>query len=294
MNEKLINKTQFLNASIVIPTLGRLNQTIKLSRVLLKLEPHPLEIIIVFQDKNEHEAFKILKISEIIKPILILQKSAVRARNAGMSVAVGEYIAFLDDDCIPTEPNWLAKITEPLVNPRIGLVTGSVQGWEGISGKLPFVNKAFLLIPIILEPTGNPECETSNYCSSVAGGNFAVRRSDFVLLGGFNENFDSPSLYEEIELSLRMKKRFGKKIWYESSASVSHSQSKTGGMRAITPEFSQEFVIGQRIKLFNELNQNRTITFVRIYTFLLFHKIYKVLKKLSSIYYKNKSNYDIY
>ena len=89
-----------------------------------------------------------------------------------------------------------------------------------------------------------------------------------------------------------MKKRFGKKIWYETSASVSHSQSKTGGMRAIIPEFSQEFVIGQRIKLFNELNQNKTITFVRIYIFLSFRKIYKVLKKLSLIYSKKKSNYD--
>ena len=43
-----------INASIIIPTLGRIDTIVELSKSLLLLKPSPLEILIIFQDKAEY------------------------------------------------------------------------------------------------------------------------------------------------------------------------------------------------------------------------------------------------
>ena len=269
-----------INVSIIIPTLGRLDSIVELSKYLLELKPSPIEILIIFQDKVEHERFLEKNNSSLIRPVLISGKSAVSARNEGIRIAKGKFLAFLDDDCKPINSNWLSQITAPLNNPEISLVTGSVFGWEEASGKSNFINRAFLLLPIILEPIGNPESNKSGYCHTVAGGNFAARRSELELVGGFNENFESPSLYEEIELSLKIKRKMGKSIWYESSASVHHNQVKSGGMRYENMSFSEEFVIAQRKKLFYEIFDTRFNIWLRLLIYRIFRLIVKFSKKL--------------
>jgi glycosyltransferase involved in cell wall biosynthesis len=275
----MINKDS-INASIIIPTLGRLETIVELSKHLLVLKPSPIEILIIFQDKVEYEQFLVINVPSIVRPILISKKSAVSARNEGIRIAKGKFLAFLDDDCKPINSNWLSQITDPLNNPKISLSTGSVFGWEAASGNINFINRAFLLLPIIFEPIGNPESNKSGYCHTVAGGNFAARRSELDAIGGFNENFESPSLYEEIELSLKIRRKMGKSIWYESEASVYHNQVKSGGMRQANLSFSEDFVITQRKKLFNEVFKNRFNIWIRLSIYRIFRLIVKFPKKL--------------
>ena len=275
-----IKDQKVLNASVIIPTLGRLEKVTKLCQNLLDLAPLPIEILVIFQEPDEYESFKREDFPPVIKPIIIKEKSAVKARNTGINNAQGKFLVFLDDDCTPVKVNWLERILQPLIDPKICLVTGAVVGWGGISGKLPFIRRAFLLIPIILEPIGNPESKISGYCHTVAGGNFAARSIDLKNIGGFDESFDSPSLYEEIELSIRIKKLVKGYVWFESSASVNHDQDAIGGMRATQKNFSENFVVSQRSKLIKQLYHNKIEQHFRRVSYILFRKIVSTLKKI--------------
>jgi glycosyltransferase involved in cell wall biosynthesis len=281
----MIKQSQ-IDASIIIPTLGRLDKVIQLSNHLISLNPAPREIIIVFQEIDEYHNFLKVNKFPIIKPIFISTKSAVSARNAGLRSAQGEYLVFLDDDCKPIKSDWLDRITFQLKNPKISLVTGSVFGWGGVSGKIPFFNRSFLLLPIILEPIGNPEASRSGYCHTVAGGNFAAKKNQLDLIGGFNEIFTSPSLYEEIELSLRIKQLLKVKVWYEASAGVFHDQQLTGGMRNLNQLPTTNYVISQRKKLYQALYKSRTEISIRIISYYIFRGVVKLYKHISSVILK--------
>jgi glycosyltransferase involved in cell wall biosynthesis len=277
-----IKNQKVLNASVIIPTLGRLEKVTKLCQNLLDLAPLPIEILVIFQEPDEYERFKREDFPPVIKPIIIKEKSAVKARNTGIKNAQGEFLVFLDDDCTPVNVNWLERILQPLNDSKICLVTGAVMGWGGISGKLFFTKRAFLLIPIILEPIGNPESKISGYCHTVAGGNFAARSFDLKNIGGFDESFDSPSLYEEIELSIRMKRLVNGYAWFESSASVNHDQDFIGGMRATQKNFSEEFVVSQRSKLIKQLYHYKIEQHLRRMSYILFRKIVSTLRKIDN------------
>lgn len=56
------------------------------------------------------------------------------ARNKGLSIASGEYVAFLDDDAIAS-PEWLEKILEAFetFKPRPGVIGGKIEPiWESV------------------------------------------------------------------------------------------------------------------------------------------------------------------
>jgi len=51
------------------------------------------------------------------------QRGAYAARNAGIAVASGDILAFLDPDCVP-EPSWLRSMAETLQRPGVSVVLG--------------------------------------------------------------------------------------------------------------------------------------------------------------------------
>ncbi len=54
------------------------------------------------------------------------------ARNAGIAVAGGQMIAFLDDDAVP-EPTWAGRLVAPFADDAVHQAGGFVRGRNGIS-----------------------------------------------------------------------------------------------------------------------------------------------------------------
>ncbi len=261
-----------LDVSVVIPTLGRPAQAAALSHKLETLTPRMREALFVFQDIDDLEAFQALEPAASSTALLADRKSAGYARNWGLHRASCALVAFLDDDCVPAAGDWLAALVAPLSHPKIALTTGAVLGWGSATGRLPGTSKAFQLWPPFLEPVGHPDSAIASFCDTVAGGNFAARTADLRAVGGFSDVFQSPSLYEETELSIRVMRVSGGRIRYVPHAAVRHEQELSGGMRSDSDGFSTEFVDSQRWLLLREVYGDSFATRIRFGAYRLARK----------------------
>lgn len=251
----------------------------KLSRNLESLDPQPFETIFVFQRRSELLAFKSSDPSPSAMAVLAPAASLTLARNFGAQHATGRYLAFLDDDCTPNSDDWLETLLQPLNDPGIGLVTGSVTGWLNASGSLPGLNRAFLLAPPFLQPVGTPEATKSAKCHTVCGGNFACTRKDFWAVGGFDTAFGKNSLYEDIDLSLRVRSSLGKIVWYSAEASVFHNQQVQGGVRSERTVKDDEWVLSQKRILLERVYGHGMSSRLRFFAYRLTRASFSLVRR---------------
>jgi len=269
------------DATVVIPTLGRVKTALELAARLERLDPRPERTLFVFQDPSELFEWEKENASPRAKAILAPAIGASVARNRGVEEATTRYIAFLDDDCCPTRDDWLLEITKPLQQDAILLSTGPVEGWLSASSLLRRSRRAFMLATPLLIPWGNPEARTSWYCHTVAGGNFAIERDLFLKHGGFLEAFGSPSLYEETELSLRVTRGSRRSIWYSAQAPVAHNQASSGGMRLVGALPSRAFVASQKDILLRSIFGPSRGTEARVAAFRLLQVVVLIVRRLT-------------
>lgn len=273
-----------LDASVVIPTLGRPVLAARLSRNLESLHPRPFETIFVFQRREEQLVFKNSDPSPSATAVLAPEASLTLARNFGAQHATGRYLAFLDDDCTPNSEDWLEALLQPLDDPGIGLVTGSVTGWHNASGSLPGLNRAFLLAPPFLQPVGTPEATKSAKCHTVCGGNFACTRDNFWAVGGFDTAFGKNSLYEDIELSFRVRNSLGKTVWYSAEASVLHNQQVQGGVRSERTLKDDEWVLSQKQILLERVYGNGMSSRLRFLAYRLTRASFSLVRRPAALH----------
>jgi GT2 family glycosyltransferase len=120
-------------------------------------------------------------------------------RNVGARLAQGDWIAFVDDDCLP-EHDWLAKLNEKSSLGGVDVVEGAIHSHD-----LP--DHPLWTAP--LNTSGNAGW-TANLC---------VRRTVFEKLGGFDP--DLPETAEDMEFHVRSK-RAGAKWVFAREAVVVH------------------------------------------------------------------------
>lgn len=141
-----------------------------------------------------------------------------KKRDDGAKRARGEIVAFIDDDAYPNE-SWLVNIVRHFKNPRVAAVGGpgvtppgsswseQASGWFSASpvGGGPYAHR---FIPGKL-------VDVDDYPSM----NLAVRKSDFLAVGGFDSNY-WPG--EDTKLCLDLTHKLEKRIIYEPKALVYH------------------------------------------------------------------------
>ena len=124
------------------------------------------------------------------------------ARNCGIALAQGTFIAFLDDDAI-AEPDWLERLHNGCQHPHV-LGTGGVVEplWrEGRPAWFP--QESYWVVGCTYQRQSDTIIEVRN----PYGGCTCIRRAVFEIVGGFHEKIGRVGNYplggEERELSIR-------------------------------------------------------------------------------------------
>jgi glycosyltransferase involved in cell wall biosynthesis len=212
-----------VEVSVVIPTHNRLEVLVEVLQALEMQEGAPPFEVVVVDDgstdgtadwlRSRAAAFRIP-----LRPFSQENRGPAAARNTGVAVAAGRWVAFLGDDTVP-ETGWLATHREAHRrrgdDPHLAVI--GYTGWHPRMRLTPFltyVNEHGLQFGYAL--IRDPEDVPFNFLYT---SNLSLPR-DLLLAEPFDLRFPYAA-WEDIELSYRLKRR-GLRLVYEKAARVSH------------------------------------------------------------------------
>lgn len=186
----------------------------------------PYEVILVLQAHPEGEGARIrerfagrldIQVAEYPEGL-----GTSRARNAGLAMARGEFVAFLDDD-VRLPPTWVGAMLGFYDDPEIGAVGGFVDHPGHYN---PVRNAAYRMLGLTsnryridwggfnVGPASHPAQDQP--AAWLSGGNMSFRRKAIEAVGGFDEALGS-FWHEDVDVAHRVAKSGWKMI---SSARV--------------------------------------------------------------------------
>jgi glucosyl-dolichyl phosphate glucuronosyltransferase len=221
-------------------------------------QTHPEMEIIIAVDGNAELYEKVLAHyggNKAVKTVLLKENVGVSgARNAGISVARGDVIAFIDDDAV-ADKEWVENLLTTYRDFDAAAVGGKILPvWLG--GKPDYLpEELYWLAGITHEGFAEEKVvEVRN----TFGPNMSFKREVFQKAGMFNENLGfarggtSYIQAEEPEFALRMRRELGKGVIYNPKAVVYHKISSA--KVKVGPLLKRAFYQGYSKALLRKLN----------------------------------------
>jgi glycosyltransferase involved in cell wall biosynthesis len=151
----------------------------------------------------------------------------LEARNAGVEVATGDVVAFLDDDAV-ADGRWVERLVEASEErDRVAVGGRMTPAW--VAGRPSFLPAEFYWLVGVTHrgfgPDGDPE--RAGEVRNTFGSNISFRRDAFLELDGFDTDIggrkgDRHLQGGETELCARLRDRYGEGVWYVPDAEVAH------------------------------------------------------------------------
>ncbi len=190
--------------SIVVATIDRLEAVELCLDRLQALLDVAIEAIVVIGPGGDAVAERLAQRSDIAALIRNPDRNLSKSRNMALSVARGEFVAFIDDDAYPTEW-WLEDLLGEFEDDEVLAVGGTVYDYTGYTYQMRYgrCNNAGDATPVNASPLiGLSECPSAQTFTYATGGNFIARTQGLLDLGGFDEQFDY--YLEEADLCRRI------------------------------------------------------------------------------------------
>jgi len=127
--------------SVVVPSYKRVHYLPKCLNALQKQNLHDIEVICICQQgdsETQHCVAEFAKRDPRFKQLLVLRPGVIAAVDVGLRAAVGEFVAFTDDDA-EAPPGWLVTVVQHFErHPECGAVGGQDRlHFEGTPFKKP-------------------------------------------------------------------------------------------------------------------------------------------------------------
>jgi GT2 family glycosyltransferase len=222
---------QNIKVSIIIPAYNQINYTTHCILSIFRSSPTNRFEILLADDCSTEDNYDLL---DGIQPNVRITRTDnnsgfVKNCNHAARVARGDYLVFLNNDCLPLS-GWLDNLIKTaesdasvgIVGSKLLYPNGSLQeaggviwrdgsGWNYGRGDNPFM------------PEYNYTKEV-DYCT---GASFCIKKSLWDELGGFDEYF-APAYYEETDLSFRLREK-GYQTIYEPRSVAIHLEGISNG-----------------------------------------------------------------
>jgi hypothetical protein len=214
--------------SVIIPVFRDAMRALDLihSLLLQELPPeHPLEIVLVDDGSNDGsvQLLRQCETEQVHVVTLPLNKGRSAARNAGAKLARGEFLAFVDCDCTPEGPLFLAAHLRLLRNDCVA-TCGPVLG-DGHGFWSQYQNEAS-------HRRARQHAQGVSFVGSTQ--NFTVRTEAFHRIGGFDARYSGYG-FEDRDLFVRLS-RLGAFGWC-ADAVVTHLDKLT--LRSVLKKMHQ-------------------------------------------------------
>jgi GT2 family glycosyltransferase len=202
-----------LPASVVIPTIGRAEKLERSLASIVASAPRPAEVVVVDQSLSApvQEAVERFR-GAGARLVRCEGRGRGRAVNMGLEAAGQETVLVTDDDCI-VAPDWPLRGYERLSEDPRAIISGRVLA-DGDP----------TLTPSLTEEEESRDYSGELHVNKVVGGNMAVRRSELLRFGAFDERV-VPSA-EDNELCYRWL-RAGRRLLFDPDMVVWHHDWRT-------------------------------------------------------------------
>lgn len=218
--------TPKLTVSVVVPTRDRNADLDRCLEAVDRLDPAPLEVIVVDSAPTKEDAHKVAS-KWGARYVLESDPGASRARNRGAREARGDIVAYTDDDAVP-HPTWLSWITAEFQDAIVALVAGRVMPPDAAAERIRWYELCGFSGQsehrILVDRNIHNWFEKITFLPFGLGANLAIRRSAFSRWHGFNERLGPGTLipgHEEQHAFLKLID-LGFRLVYAPNAHVTH------------------------------------------------------------------------
>lgn len=205
-----------LLASVVIPTRNRPQAVERCLDALAAqtLPPGSFEVIVVDDGSEPPLELNPARWAPKFELQVIHQNNTgpAGARQRGAAEARGEFLAFTDDDCLPT-PTWLDTLVTALRENPEAMIGGST--FNGLKKDL-LAETSQLILEMVYEHFNRDPANAYFFASN----NIALRRDRYLASGGFDPDFDSPAA-EDREFCDRWRMQ-GRPLFWKKDALIEH------------------------------------------------------------------------
>jgi len=203
--------------TVVVPTFRRPSQIAGCLAALGRLEPPTggFETVVVADEEGDGSLPELEPVTGRVPVRLVRQRHSGpgAARNTGARQARGRFLAFTDDDCVPS-PDWLAKLEAAFAGSGAPVVGGRTV--NGLPDNLFSEASQLVHDHVYRYYNGNPMA-----ARFFASNNLAIQTQAFVRIGGFDPAFGLAG-GEDRDLCDRFL-HAGSRLVYAPEAVVRHS-----------------------------------------------------------------------
>ena len=259
-NQKGVIPSNIL-VSIVIPTKDKTDILDQAIRGILDNTYQKYEIIIIDHESKEAESVNYFKSLSSNTKIKILEYKGEfnfsKINNFAVEHAKGDVLLFLNNDVKPINSNWLENMLKVLFTINVGIVGAElVYPDETIQhAGVSFGTDDFTFLTRhdfahLSRDEFEKNLSYDRKVSAVTGACLMIRKTDFILLGKFDENLSV--VYQDVDLCFKVSQQ-NKLVIITPNSKLYHYESATRKEKFSDVEFSNwcHFILKWKPKLLN-------------------------------------------